>query len=168
MKRKKQPMIGIILILAGVFLLFSRKSVIHLSWSILLWIVPIILFGLGLIFHIIYFSRPYRRGGILVPAGMFLIYGIFFSICIYSNNWGMIKLLWPLFPLGIAMGLLEYHFFGRAPHEVLIPAVILCGISIIFIGINLNEKVKGYVLPVILILLGLFIAFNNTKRKKFF
>lgn len=166
-RSNNHPIIGIILILSGVFFLFSKDGVNNLSWSLLLWLLPLVILGLGIFFHLVYFSRPYKNGEILVPGGMFVTSGILFAVCAYTGNWELMTTFWPIFPAGLAIGLLEYYLFGRGPGGVLIPVFIIGGIGIIFLGTTLNTLTKGYMVPVILILLGVFFTFRGNGRKYF-
>jgi len=40
--------------------------------------------------------------------------------------------LWPIFPIGVAIGLFQLYIFGKREKELLIPIGILSGLSIFF------------------------------------
>lgn len=154
--RRGNYTLGIILIIIGITILLANFGMIKIDWY-KYW--PIILLVPGLVFEISYFigrSNP----GVLVPGGILTTYGILFLINILYG-WHWMNQLWPLFPLGVAIGLFQLYLFGDREKMLLIPIGILGGFSLLALGFTITFIDLKLISPVILILIGLLIIFKR-------
>jgi hypothetical protein len=71
--------------------------------------------------------------------------------------------LWPIFPLGVAIGLFQLYLFGAREKGLLIPIGILGAISIFFIINNLFFIHFGLLAGIGIIVIGLWIIFKKAK-----
>ncbi|MDD3299025.1 MAG: DUF5668 domain-containing protein [Firmicutes bacterium] len=149
---------GTIIFLIGLALLFNNLGLIDIDLS-LLW--PLFLIIPGLALEIGYFTGG-KDAGTLVPAGMLITYGlVFFANIIWG--WHNMAYLWPFFPLGVAIGLLQLYLFARRDAALLIPIAILGGFSAIgFMRVYTRIGIE-IVFPVALIILGVLLLFNRKK-----
>lgn len=66
-----------------------------------------------------------------MPGGILTTYGfLFLTNSIFG--WHLMEKLWPIFPIGVAIGLFQLYIFGKREKELLIPIGILSGLSIFF------------------------------------
>jgi len=172
--KKNNYILGIILIIIGVIVLLANSGLFGFSgvtvgwffayyWGTIFLIIP------GLLFHYGYLASGRKSPGLLVPGGILLIIGLTCQISVLFNIWGI---LWPGFILAPAVGLFELYLFDKREKGLLIPVVILGGLSAVFFAIfSLNavfdRNIMQAAIPVILILIGIFILFrgrrNNTQ-----
>jgi hypothetical protein len=156
--KNSRVVFGTIIILIGLVLLFNNLGFIDIDLS-LLW--PLLLIIPGLALEIGYLTGG-RDEGVLVPAGMLITYGlVFFANIIWG--WHNMAYLWPFFPLGVAIGLLQLYLFGRRDAALLIPIAILGGFSgISFMRIHTSIGIE-IIFPVGLIILGILLLFSRNK-----
>lgn len=156
--RASRAAFGTLVILAGIFLLLNNLGLIDADLY-LLW--PLVLIIPGLTLEIGYLTGS-RDAEALVPAGMLITYGlVFFANIIWG--WHNMQLLWPFFPLGVAIGLLQLYIFERREAALLIPIAILGGFSAIgflrsFTAIDLEMT-----FPIVLIIIGILLLINRKK-----
>lgn len=156
--KSSRAILGTLIILIGLVLLLNNLDLINIDLS-QLW--PLFLLVPGLAFEIGYLAGG-RDPGLLVPGGMLTTYGlVFFANIIWG--WHNMAYLWPFFPLGVAIGLLQLYLFARRDAALLIPIAILGGFSAIaflrtYTGIGLET-----IFPVALIVFGLLLLFNKKK-----
>lgn len=141
---------GTLFLVAGAFLILGPIGVISNYGE---WILPAILLGVSLAFHLQFFLSSGRNDGLLVPAGILLVYGfLFLAVQIWNASFEM---LWPLFILGPAVGLFEMYAFSGGRSGSMIPVFILTviggGFLLITCGILSNFM---YVVAVLLIGVG--------------
>lgn len=149
MKRINSMVWGTVLLLIGIVLTLSELNVINISGDVT-W--PIILLGLSVVFHLYYFLSNGRNEGLLVPGGILLVYGLMFlAVFQFGSTFTM---LWPLFILGPALGLLELYIFSRSAKGSLIPVFILTIIGGGFLLNNVGIASFGVILAIILICVG--------------
>lgn len=108
------------LVLFGGLWLLGNLNVIHVGWGVL-W--PLFPLGLGLAFHAMYWVRG-RDAGVLVPGGILTTYGLFWLLQNFTT-WNLSGDLWGVYPLGVAIGLLELYAFGGRQMGLLWPIGIL-------------------------------------------
>lgn len=145
---------------------FNIWHVIGRFWPSLFLILP------GLLFHYGYFSGRRNNPGLLVPGGMFLVWGAAFQINMLIGGW---SIMWPLYIFAIAFGLFELYAFGNRDRGLLIPIGILGGMSIIFflafsVDKLLGFSTKPFVVPLILICIGMLVlrgGKGGSGRQKF-
>jgi len=149
---------GSFLLFIGVLLILANFGIIGINWS-KLW--PLFLLIPGILFELGYFI--YRKdAGLLVPAGILITYSILFSVNIIYG-WDLMEDLWPIFPLGVAIGLFQLYLFGKREKGLLIPIGILGAISIFFIINNLFFANFGLLAGIGIIVIGLWIIFKKAK-----
>jgi len=71
--------------------------------------------------------------------------------------------LWPIFPLGVAIGLFQLYLFGGREKELLIPVGILGAISLFFLINNLLFVDFGLLAGIVLVIIGIWIIFKKAK-----
>jgi hypothetical protein len=140
---------GTLFLIAGAFLILGQTGVIA-DYDRL--ILPAILLGISLAFHLQYFLSSGRNEGILVPAGILLVYGLLF---LATALWDApMNMLWPLFILGPAVGLFEMYAFSGGRSGSMIPVFILTVIGGSFLLLTCRV-VGNFMLVVALLLIGL-------------
>lgn len=165
--------LGSIFIILGLLFLLKNLNIIEPFWSyfnigsIIARFWPIIFLLLpGLLFHLGYFSGKRRDPGVLVPGGILLVLGAVFQINMLFGGWNII---WPLYIFSVAFGLFELYVFGTRDKGLLIPIGILGGLSVLFfISFSANKllsfNTKPFVVPVVLIGIGLLVLFGGKGR----
>ena len=170
MDKRGNLIIGAVLIIVGVLLLlkttglviFNIGFIISRFWPFLFLMIP------GLAFHYAYFFGRNKDAGLLVPGGILLFTGI---TCQLSTSLGIWHLMWPGFILAVAVGLFELYLFGNQDKGLLIPVVILGGLSAIFFtsfsfrwmfGFNASK----FFIPLLLVVIGIIIIFKRPPGEK--
>lgn len=154
MNRNSNIVIGVVLIIMGVLFLMSNLGYLNFSWS---YVWPLALLVPGLYMHFAFFTGIDRNPGILVPGGILTTYGALFYANVFFG-WRIMAELWPLFLLGVAIGLFELYLFGNHDKGLLIPVGILGGIGAsALLRSYVRIDLKDYLIPAILIILGIAI-----------
>lgn len=168
MNRSGKTLGGIIVIIGILFLLrnfhilaFNPVWVLSHFWAAIFVILP------GALFHYGFFSGNRRNPGALVPGGILLVTGIALQIGSLFGGWSII---WPAFIFSVAFGLFELYYFGNRERGLLIPIGILTGLSALFfmsfsLGQLIRFSTRPYVLPILLIGIGLAVLLKNRDRK---
>jgi len=147
---------GLLLLFIGVLLILANFGVIKIGWDNL-W--PLFLLIPGIVFELSYFI--YRKdAGLLVPGGILITYGLLFSVNVIYG-WHLMENLWPIFPLGVAIGLLQLFLFGGREKGLLIPVGILGVISLFFLINNLLFVDFRLLAGILLMLIGIWVIFKN-------
>jgi len=119
---------GFFLLIAGSILILANFGIIKINWENI-W--PLAILTLGLIFEFSYFVYK-KDAGLLVPGGILTTYGLLFLVnSIYG--WYLMENLWPIFPLGVAIGLFQLYLFGGREKGLLVPVGILTAVSLFFL-----------------------------------
>lgn len=162
MSSKKDLMLGIFIVTAGIVILLGKLGVFGFLGRTL-W--PLLLLVPGLLLHVMYFSRR-ASATILIPAGVLTIYGLLFLICSFWG-WNLMSFLWPILILGIAVGLYEYYLYETPRPAAALPmAVVLTLLSItILIFTWLNTGVL-YVLALVLIAFGIWLIYGRKRSNR--
>ncbi|GAH26557.1 unnamed protein product [marine sediment metagenome] len=156
--KKINYIFGFLLLCIGVILILSNFGVIEIVWENL-W--PLFLLIPGIVFELSYFI--YRKdAGLLVPGGILITYGLLFLVNV-NYGWHLMEYLWPIFPLGVAIGLLQAYLFGGREKYLLIPVGILGAISLFFLINNLVFIDFRLLAGILLIVIGLWIIFKKIK-----
>lgn len=162
MNRNSNIVIGAVLIAMGTLFLMSNLGYLNFSWS---YVWPLALLVPGLYMHFAFFTGIDRNPGILVPGGILTTYGALFYANVFFG-WHMMADLWPLFLIGIAVGLFELYLFGNHDKGLLIPVGILGAIgSSALLRNYISFDLKNYMVPIILIVIGLVIITRRDNRK---
>ena len=156
--KKSNVLFGILLIFIGGLLIFANFGVIKIDWENI-W--PLFVLLAGIFFELGYFI--YRKdAGLLVPGGILITYGLLFLInAIYG--WHLTEDLWPIFPLGVAIGLFQLFLFGGREKRLLIPVGILGAVSLFFLSSNLLFIDFKLILGIFLVIIGIWIIFKKTQ-----
>ena len=161
MNRNSTTFVGVIFILLGSLFMVSNLGFINISWSYL-W--PLTLLVPGLYMHYAFFSGTDKNPGILVPGGILTTYGILFYLNVFLG-WHMMGSLWPLFLIGIAIGLSELYLFGKRDKALLIPIAILGGLGLSFLSRSFFFfDFRRHILPVLFIIIGVLLIIKRDKR----
>jgi len=163
--KKINYIFGLLLLFIGAMLILSNFGVIEIVWENL-W--PLFLLIPGILFELSYFI--YRKdAGLLVPGGILITYGLLFLVNV-SYGWYLMEDLWPIFPLGVAIGLLQLYIFGQREKRLLIPIGILGAVSIFFLINNLIKNLFfiefglfGLLAGIVLVVIGIWIIFKKAK-----
>jgi len=154
--KKINYLFGLLLLFIGVLLILANFGVIKIGWDNL-W--PLFLLIPGIVFELSYFI--YRKdAGLLVPGGILITYGLLFSVNVIYG-WHLMENLWPIFPLGVAIGLLQLFLFGGREKGLLIPVGILGVISLFFLINNLLFIDFRLLAGILLMLIGIWVIFKK-------
>ena len=156
--KKINSIFGLLLLFIGAMLILSNFGVIEIVWDNL-W--PLFLLIPGIVFELSYFI--YRKdAGLLVPGGILITYGLLFLVNV-NYGWHLMDNLWPIFPLGVAIGLFQLYLFGEREKGLLIPIGILGAISLFFLINNLVFIDFRLLAGILLVLIGIWIIFKKAK-----
>ena len=149
---------GLFLLLIGGLLILANFGVIEIAWDNL-W--PLFLLIPGIFFELSYFISR-KDAGLLVPGGILITYGLLFLVNV-NYGWHLMDNLWPIFPLGVAIGLFQLFLFGGREKGLLIPVGILGAISLFFLINNLLFIDFRLLAGILLVLIGIWIIFKKAK-----
>ncbi|NUU98898.1 hypothetical protein XO12_01855 [Marinitoga sp. 1154] len=151
MRKNKNILGGMFLIIIGIYLIFSNIFNINISWN---YIWPLFILIPGIKFEYDYFKYK-KNPGILVPGGVLTTIGIIFLINSFLGN-EVLNLLWPGFVLAPAVGLFQMYLATKRKN-LLFPSFLLSGISIIFFIEEISNSVRvwNYAVGIVFILFGL-------------
>ena len=157
--KKINYLFGLFLLFIGVLLILANFGVIEIVWENL-W--PLFLLIPGILFELSYFI--YRKdAGLLVPGGILITYGLLFLVNV-MYGWHLMEDLWPIFPLGVAIGLFQLFLFGGREKGILIPVGILGAISLFFLINNLLFVDFRLLAGILLVLIGIWVIFKKLNR----
>jgi len=155
--KKINYLFGLFLLFIGVLLILANFGVIEIAWDNL-W--PLFLLIPGIVFELSYFI--YRKdAGLLVPGGILITYGLLFLVNV-NYGWHLMDNLWPIFPLGVAIGLFQIYLFGGREKGLLIPVGILGAVSLFFLVNNLLFVDFRLIAGIILVLIGIWLIFKKS------
>jgi hypothetical protein len=154
---KNNYSLGIVLIVLAVILLLGKLGIVgflgHLFW-------PVFVFVPGLLLHMLFFGRILPVG-VLVPGAMLITYAIMFFYC-NIFGWSSMSYLWPLFILGVAVGLYELHIYNHSSSNAAFNAAcILAVISLVFFVFAFLFTAGIYVIAIVLIGSGLLMMLKR-------
>ncbi|UWG95415.1 DUF5668 domain-containing protein [Dehalobacter sp. DCM] len=164
---KKSSMVwGVILIVAGLFLLVDNLADLRILSMERIW--PVFILITGLAFEFAYFSKK-QNPGFLVPGGIITVIGLLFFFETFTN-WRFAAYTWPVYPLAVAIGLFQLYLFTQRERGLLVPIFILTAVSVVsFAAMFLNTIQKwvdlGIVLPILLVVFGVIILLRNILKK---
>jgi hypothetical protein len=149
--------LGLLLLFLGIIALFNYMNNF---WPLFI-LVP------GLIFEFSYFLIR-KFPGVLVPGGILTTIGMLYLFETFTD-WTFAEYTWPIYTLSVAIGLFQLYLFGNKRLGLLIPIFILGGISIIAYFLMLFGNLTSWLhysllLPIILIILGVFILILNSRK----
>ncbi|HYE84440.1 MAG TPA: DUF5668 domain-containing protein [Clostridia bacterium] len=162
MNRNSNIVIGAVLITMGTLFLLSNLGYLSFSWN---YVWPLALLVPGIYMHFAFFTGIDRNPGILVPGGILTTYGALFYANVFFG-WHMMADLWPMFLIGIAVGLFELYLFGSRDKGLLVPVFILGGIGLsALLRTFIFFDLKNYIVPVILIVIGIMIISKRDGKR---
>jgi len=156
--KKINYIFGLLLLCIGVLLILANFGVMEIAWDNL-W--PLFLLIPGIFFELSYFISR-KDAGLLVPGGILITYGLLFLVNV-NYGWHLMDNLWPIFPLGVAIGLFQLFLFGGREKGLLIPVGILGAISLFFLINNLLFIDFRLLAGILLVLIGIWIIFKKAK-----
>jgi len=156
--KKINYLFGLFLLFIGVLLILANFGVIEISWNNL-W--PLFLLIAGIFFELSYFISQ-KDAGLLVPGGILITYGLLFLVNV-NYGWHLMENLWPIFPLGVAIGLFQLYLFGGQEKGLLIPVGILGAVSLFFLINNLLYVDFRLLAGILLVLIGIWIIIKKAK-----
>jgi predicted membrane protein len=151
-KKSSHLMGGVFLIALGILLLILRLTIEHI-W-------PVFILALGVLFWMAYFHNR-ENVGLLMPGSLIIVLGIIF-LASTLTDWEAIEYLWPLFVFAPAAGFLSMYFGGIRDEGLLIPALILTGITLFLFCISL-DLLSWW--PVLLILAGIILIWYPLRKR---
>ena len=168
--KKINYIFGFLLLFIGVLLILANFGVIKIIWDNL-W--PLFLLIPGIVFELSYFIyrkddgncggiEDFPGSGLLVLGGILITYGLLFSVNVIYG-WHLMEDLWPIFLLGVAVGLLQAYLFGGREKYLLIPVGILGAISLFFLINNLLFVDFRLLAGIVLTVIGIWIIFKKIK-----
>jgi hypothetical protein len=167
--KRNNSLLGGVLVLIGALLLAARylfnSSFLSLGPNDF-WPMIILLAGAG--FELAYFITL-RAPGLLVPGGMLTTYGLLFFFEVMTD-WRFAAYTWPVYIIGVAIGLFQLYLHVGRPKGLLIAVGIIGGIAaaaflIILFAIILKTFDVGLFIPIIMVLGGLVILFGRGGTK---
>ncbi|MNZ58288.1 hypothetical protein D3C78_762920 [compost metagenome] len=161
MSSKNDMRLGIFIVAAGVLILFGKLGVFGFLGRAL-W--PLVILLPGLVLHMLFFSRR-ASATVLIPAGILTVYGLLFGLC-NIWGWGLMKYLWPVLLLGIAVGLYEYSINSpRRSGGLSAIAVILGVLSIALCIFSLMGTGVIYLIGIVFIAAGIWLITGRGRTR---
>lgn len=162
---KRNSFWGIILIFIGTSAILRQVFNIRIFSMETFW--PVFVLAPGLIFEFSYFTSR-RNPGLLVPGGVLTVIGSLFFFETLTS-WKFAGYTWPVYVLAPAFGLFQLYIFSerkKGNHGLLIPVFILTTVGAFSLITSIFGNIfywinSSLVLPIALILLGVFILFKN-------
>ncbi len=167
MRRNNSSIGGLLIIVAGLLLaarfLFDRPLFSLDAGDF--W--PIIVFLLGAGFELAYYISL-KAPGLLVPGGILTTYSLLFFFEV-ATNWRFAAVTWPVYLLGVAIGLFQLYMHIGRPRGLLTAISIIGGIAaacfiVIFFKFILGIFDLGIIIPLVMLVGGLII-FSRGKGK---
>ncbi len=156
--RKSDYFVGLIFIIIGGVFLLSNFGYIDININIAdHW--PLALIIPGLLFELGYFAKR-EDPGLLVPGGILLTYGALFYLNIFYG-WNLMSQFWPVFPMGVAIGLFQLYLFDDRDKDLLIAVGIIAGFSLVAFSFTVDFLNFGLVAGIALVLLGAYMVFRK-------
>jgi hypothetical protein len=127
-----------------------------------------IILMLGVMFELVYFVTL-KAPGFLVPGGILTTYGILFFFEA-ATDFHFAEYTWPVYIMGVAIGLFQLYLFSGRPKGLLIAVAIISGAALISLFVMLFKAFLGsmdfgIVIPAVLIVAGLLLLFGKDKIK---
>jgi hypothetical protein len=156
---RQSATVGIGILAVGLIILLGKLGVFAFIGAVF-W--PLFILIPGVLLHVLYFGRI-GPSVALIPAGILTVVSV---ILLIGNwfGWGLMKYMWPLFLLAIAVGLYEFYVFGYSrSRQVWTAAVLLAALSIVLFGMTLLWTWGIYVLAAGLIGFGTWLVLRRPR-----
>lgn len=167
--RKSNSALGGLLVIIGGLLLAARflfnKPLISLGPDDF-WPMIILLAGAG--FELAYYVTL-KAPGLLIPGGILTTYGLLFFFET-ATNWQFAEYTWPVYLLGVVVGLFQLFMHIGRPKGLLIGICIIAGIAVscfivMFFRVFLSTVDLAVAIPLVLIGGGLVMFFGRSGSK---
>jgi len=158
MKNKSSILWGVTLICIGVLVVLDRLKIFSL-WA---HILPAVLLGASLLLHLWFFISRRKNTAVLIPAGILLVYGIYFLLVSLHVGAGW----WPLLVLGPAVGLLARYVASHGKKGSLQPVFILTLISGVCLLAVQTEISLWVLMGAALVICGIVLVLSALLREK--
>ncbi|MGH4125388.1 MAG: hypothetical protein ACREV6_20925 [Clostridium sp.] len=160
--KKHNALFGIFLIFLGSMLLADQIYDINFLNFSNFW--PFFILIPGILLEISFFFLK-KEPAILVLAGILTTTGLLF-IFETSTSWKYSTETWPIYTLGLAIGLFQYYLFSKKNNTLLFFISLLAFISIFSFAVNfLGNKYTwftyGLLVPCLIIALGIYVFLKN-------
>ncbi len=165
--RRNNTSLGGLLIIAGGLLLAARflfnRPLLSLD-SGDFW--PIIIFLVGAGFELAYYISL-KAPGLLVPGGILTTYSLLFFFEV-STNWRFAAVTWPIYLLGVAVGLFQLYLHSGKPRGLMIAIGIIGGMAVACFIVMAFRFILGIfdlglLLPVLLLVGGLILVSRRNR-----
>lgn len=154
---KKEPMIGIVILAAGLFILLGKWGFFAFLGGTM-W--PLFIFGAGALLYALVRARMLPSIA-FVPAGALLVYGVLFMLS-HWISWGLFQYLWPFLLLGLSFGLFGYCKLDLyAPRVARLGAIGLAVLGALMLFFTIFIQVGIYFIAVVLIIVGAALVFGG-------
>ena len=163
--KKSNTLLGALFVLIGGLLLSAKylfgDSLIHLGpddfW-------PMIILLVGVAFELAYYVSL-KAPGFLVPGGILTTYGVLFFFEA-ATDFRFAAYTWPVYIIGVAVGLFQLYMHVGRPKGLLIAVSILSCIAVFTIivmlfRVFLSTVDLGLVIPAILIIVGALLVLGK-------
>ncbi|MFK7696739.1 hypothetical protein [Paenibacillus sp. HJGM_3] len=164
---KIRMILGVVLMFLGAYMFLNQDgsygpgSIFAYFWPSL-FVIPV-----GLFFHWMYFFMVGRKGvGMLIPGGILLTAGFVCQVAMLFDSWFY---MWPGFLAAVAIGLLEFYWFGDRNRWLLIPINILIVLSLIFFlvfsaGAFLDQMSGQPIVAIAILVVGALMLVGRKKQ----
>lgn len=162
MSDNNKLMTGVLILAAGVIILLGKLGFFSFLGRAL-W--PLLLLIPGILLHIWHFWRK-SPAELLLPGAILVVYSLVFFTGVIGG-WQTLKYTWPIFFLGVAVGLFEYGYFApQRQNGIFIAALILGAISLLLLGWTLFASSIVYFLAIVLIVAGIWLIAGRGNRRR--
>ena len=160
--KKHNALFGILLIFLGSLLLADQIYKIDFFSFTNFW--PLFILIPGVLLEISFFSLK-KEPAVLVLGGIFTTIGLLL-IFETSTNWKYSTETWPIYTLGLAIGLFQYYLFSKKNNTLLLFIILLAFVSLfsfakIFLGNIYPWLTYGLLLPCTIIVIGIYVFLKN-------
>jgi hypothetical protein len=150
--RNRTLPLGLAIIAAGIVIVLGKLGVFQTLGA---WLWPLLPLGAGLWMHFAVWGR--RLPAVtLLPGAALAGLGLTFLLCVWFG-WHWMSALWPLLPLSVAVGLYEFSLAERV-EALRMVSLVAGGASLLAFAITLLFHLNGYVVALILIVVGVVVV----------
>lgn len=163
--RNKNRFAGITLVLIGCLLLLANSVLNIFDSGERIW--PYTVICMGIILEAGYFYTR-KASALLIPGAILCTNGLLFVFEV-NTNWEHAAFTWPVYTLGVAIGLFQYYICGKKNSGVFFSMMMLLSITVLGLIIAAFEilscwKYFGGVMPAV-IFIGIGLATLLIKQK---
>lgn len=163
MDKKNGLFIGLLLVLVGVFVLVAQLTGWHISWGNL-WPFIIIFVGLMML------TRIDKEKGVIFPSIVLIGTGLIFVVSEFQVFGPTVDLgmLWPFFIIVPGLAFVGLWVTETKNWGVLVPAAACLITGTIFLSMRFADNAHwlGYMMPGIVIIIGIVVLMGGFTRKK--